>query len=304
MLYPSPRLRFSELRQVLQRRQVTVLFLTTALFNAIVDEAPQTLDSVGRILTGGETHSLTRISQALRRYGPDRLTNVYGPTECTTFATYYPIRALSAGETALPIGRPIQNTRVYVVNDNRLCAPGEIGELLLAGPGLSPGYLNLPEVTRKHFVEYEIDGICETLYCTGDRVFINDHGDLVFLGRLDDQVKISGYRIELGEISHHLDQHSDIRQHFVTVIETPDGGKSLVAFIVPANDRCAPAAIAEYLRARLPGYMVPSEIQLRDSFPLSSTGKVNRRALLSSYSSPGADHHEPQQARPAVPGHS
>ncbi len=289
VLYPSARLRFSELRRVIERRGVTVLFLTTALFNAITDEAPQTLDSVGGILTGGETHSLSHIEKALRRYGPDRLTNVYGPTECTTFATYYPIRALRAGETPLPIGLPIQNTRAYVVNDKGLCAPGEAGELLLAGPGLSPGYLNLPEETRKHFVDYEIGGASERLYRTGDRAYLSDHGELVFLGRSDDQVKVRGHRIELGAISHHLDQHRDVRQNYVTVTETAAGEKSLVAFIVPANDRCTPAVVREYLRARLPGYMVPAHIQLRESLPLSPAGKVSRHALLSSYSSSGAE---------------
>jgi len=233
------------------------------------------------ILTGGEAHSLKHIGKALQQYGTDRVTSVYGPTECTTFATYHPIRELRVGETALPIGRPIQNTRAYVVNENGLCEPGEIGEILLAGPGLSPGYLNHAEATWERFVDLEIDGTADRLYRTGDRALLGDDGELVFQGRSDDQVKVNGYRIELGEISHHMDQHEGIRQSFVTAATNASEEKSLVAFVVPDNDRCTPAKIREYLQTRLPAYMIPADIRLRRSLPLSASGKIDRNALLS-----------------------
>lgn len=281
VLYPSARLRLSELKQVVETHGVTTLFLTTALFNTVVDEAPETLDRVERILTGGEAHSLKHIGKALLRYGTDRVTSVYGPTECTTFATYYPVRELRTGETALPIGQPIQNTRAYVVNENGLCEPGETGEILLAGPGLSPGYLKLPDLTLERFPTCQIDGVAERLYRTGDRALLRDDGMLVFQGRWDDQVKVNGYRIELSEIAHHLDQHADVRQSFVTIVENAEGEKSLVAFIVPDNDRCAPALVRDYLRSKIPAYMIPADIRLRDSLPLSPAGKISRSGLLS-----------------------
>ncbi len=280
VLYPSKFVRLSELRQVLETHGVTVLFLTTALFNTVIDQAPETLSSVETILTGGEAHSLKHIGRALELYGPQRLVSVYGPTECTTFATYYPIHRLRPDETALPIGVPIQNTRAYLVNNGRLCRPGEIGEVWLAGPGLSPGYLGTVDTKQENFIECIIDGSQERLYRTGDRAYFSTDGNLVFQGRQDDQEKINGYRIELGEISHHLDGHPNIKQNYVTVSENLPGEKVLLAFIVADSNRCNPVAIRDYLTARLPGYMIPHSIYLCKHLPLSNTGKVDRRALL------------------------
>ncbi|MGD3108492.1 amino acid adenylation domain-containing protein [Streptomyces sp. YGL11-2] len=280
VLYPSAFVRFSEFKRVVDTHGVSTVFLTTALFNTVVDEAPKTLENVETVLTGGEAHSLTHIAKALAAYGPDRVVSVYGPTECTTFATYYPVRALEPAESSLPIGRPIQNTRAYVVHDGRLCGPGETGEVLLAGPGLSPGYLGLPDVTRRQFVEYEIDGVRERLYRTGDRAYLSADGNLVFQGRLDDQVKINGFRIELGEVAHHIGLHPDVKQSHVTVAPAAAGGKELVAFVVPRAERCTAESIREHMRRSLPEYMVPAGIHLRESLPLSGTGKVNRKALL------------------------
>jgi amino acid adenylation domain-containing protein len=281
VLYPARFVRLSELKRVLETHSVSVLFLTTALFNTVVDEAPETIDRVPTILIGGEAQSIKHVRRALDRYGPDRLVNAYGPTECTTFATYYPIKTVSPDDTALPIGRPIQNTRVYVVDGDRLCAPGETGEIMLAGPGLSPGYLGLNDATSDRFGEYDIDGKVERLYRTGDRAYLRLDGELVFQGRLDSQVKINGYRIELGEVSHHLDLHPLVRQSYVTVAENAAGERSLVAFIVPEDGSCTQAAIRDFLGARLPAYMVPAAVNLRHSLPLSATGKVDRGALLS-----------------------
>ncbi|MFF7992705.1 amino acid adenylation domain-containing protein [Kitasatospora xanthocidica] len=280
VLYPSGFPRFSELRKVLETQRVTTVFLTTALFNTIVDEAPATLASVETILTGGEAHSLRHMAAALRYYGDDRIVSVYGPTESTTFATWYPVRTVGPSESPLPVGVPIQNTRLYLVDGGRLCAAGEVGEICLAGPGLSPGYFADPGATRERFVEYDIGGRRERVYHTGDRGRFRDDGAVVFLGRLDDQVKINGYRIEPGEVVHHLDRHPSVRQSYVTVAETPAGEKSLVAFVVPEDAGCTPASIREYLGAALPDFLIPPAIRLCGALPLSPTGKVDRRALL------------------------
>lgn len=281
VLYPDDFIRFSRLRRTLEDERVTVLFLTTALFNSLLDDAPQTLDRVPHVLTGGEAHSLKHIARALERYGPGRVSSVYGPTEATTFATHYPIDALAPGESALPIGRPIQNTRAYVVDGERLCDPGEIGEVLLAGPGLSPGYLGLPEENARRFVSFAVDGAAERLYRTGDRAYLRSDGELVFQGRSDDQVKINGFRIELGEIAHHIDRHPDVKQGYVTTADEPGGRRVLIAYVVPANERCSPDTVRAHLERSLPSYMVPRSISLCDGLPLTPTGKVDRRALLS-----------------------
>jgi D-alanine--poly(phosphoribitol) ligase subunit 1 len=280
VLYPSEFLRFSELKQVIERHRITVVFLTTALFNVILDEAPDALAHVATILTGGEAHSLPHMKTALRRYGEDRVVSVYGPTECTTFATYYPVRRLPPDESALPIGLPIQNTELYLVDGDRLCAVGEPGEVCLTGPGLSPGYLGMPETTRERFIDCEIAGRRERLYRTGDRGRFRADGNVVFLGRLDDQVKIRGYRIEPGEIRHQIDQHPDVKQSHVAVGQRSTGEKILLAFVVPASERCTTASIRGHLTARLPKYLIPASIYLCHSLPLSSTGKVDRGALL------------------------
>ncbi|MFD7003204.1 amino acid adenylation domain-containing protein [Streptomyces mirabilis] len=286
VLYPSAFVSLAQLRRTLAEHRVTVLFLTTALFNTVIDEAPDTLAGVGTILTGGEAHSLTHMTAALRVYGPDRVVSVYGPTECTTFSTYHPVRTLHSDESSLPIGRPIQNTRAYVVQDGRLCPPGETGEVLLAGPGLSPGYLGLPDATAHHFAEREIDGVRERLYCTGDRAFLSERGDLVFQGRLDDQAKINGFRVELGEVAYHLDAHPAVRRSFVTTRPNQQGGQELAAFVVPdAADR-DPETIRAHLGRRLPAYMVPAVLRLCADLPLTTTGKVDRTALLTSLDAP------------------
>ncbi|GAA3463916.1 amino acid adenylation domain-containing protein [Saccharothrix longispora] len=281
VLYPGGFVRLSELRRVVRAQAVTTVFLTTALFNALVDEDVDALGTVDTILTGGEAHSLPHVRRALAHYGPDRLVSVYGPTECTTFATYHPLRELDDDDPALPIGKPIQNTRAYVVRSGRLCDPGEVGELCLAGPGLSPGYLGAPAADGR-FVDYEVDGVAERLYHTGDLVHLRADGVLVFRGRDDDQVKVNGHRVELGEVRHALGTHPGVRQAFVTTHTGGGGDRRLTAFVVTDDPTCTPAAVRAHLRRTLPDYMVPAVVEIREALPLSVHGKVDREALLAS----------------------
>jgi len=278
VLYPGSFVWVSQLGRVLRAHDITVLFITTALFNAVVDEAPEALASVGTILTGGEAASIRHMAEALRAYGPGRLVHVYGPTESTTFATYHPVDELADDATILPIGRPIQNTRLYVVDGDALCAPGRSGEICLAGDGLSPGYLGMPELTADRFVESEVDGVPERLYRTGDHGYLLPDGDVVFQGRKDDQVKVNGFRIELGEVAHHLNRHAAVKRSYVTV--SVRGDKALLAFVVTDGPSCTPAALRDHLLSRLPAYMVPARIHLCEALPLTATRKVDRHALL------------------------
>ncbi|WP_339531049.1 amino acid adenylation domain-containing protein [Pseudomonas mucidolens] len=294
VLYPDVYIRASRLQQVLQTQKISVLFLTTALFNTLLDEMPQALDSVSTVLTGGEAHSLRHMAKALALYGPGRIVSVYGPTESTTFATYYPLRELRDEDTALPIGFPIQNTRVYLIDQGRLCGHGQSGEVCLAGPGLSPGYLGLPEVNGERFVDCLIGARQERLYRTGDRGHFREDGAIVFQGRIDDQVKINGFRIELGEIAYHLNRHPQVRQSYVTVTESPHGEKSLVAFVIAATASCCPEQLRVDLATQLPSYMVPRRIQFCETLPLSATGKVDHRRLLSTLHPSGEPAYEHQ----------
>lgn len=293
VLYPESFVRASRLQRVLEAQRITVLFLTTALFNALIDEAPQTLASVATILTGGEAHSLRHMRKALQIYGPDRIVSVYGPTESTTFATYYPVRHIAADEAALPIGFPIQNTRVYVIHQEALCKAGERGEIYLAGPGLSPGYLGLPELNAERFLERDIDNRVERLYRTGDLGYLRADGAVVFQGRTDDQVKINGFRIELGEVAYHLNQHPEVRQSYVTVNDQT-AERYLLAFVVPRSPDCRAETLRQDLAASLPNYLVPARIQLCGRLPLAPTGKVDRQHLLSMLKPSGVEPHEYQ----------
>jgi len=281
VMYPAEFVRLSHLHHVIRTGRVNILLLTTALFNSVVDEAPEALESVATITTGGEAHSLRHMAKALQTYGPGRVVNLYGPTECTCIATFYPVYELPHDDTPLPMGRPIQNTRLYIVADDarRLCEPGESGEICLAGDGLAAGYLGLPELTREHFIHRYIAGVRERLYRTGDRGHLLPSGNVVFEGRWDDQVKVNSFRIELGEITHHLNRHPTVKQSYVTVREDR-GDKSLVAFVVPTGPSASPEGLRDHLATKLPRYMIPAQIHLCDAFPLTPNGKIDRRALL------------------------
>lgn len=280
VLYPRRAVSFSELRALLAAGEVNCVFLTTALFNVIEEDAPDILANVESILFGGEAYSARHVGLAYEYYGPDRLTHVYGPTECTTFATYHAIDEKPSPQSPLPIGRPIQNTKVYVVRDDVLCAAGEIGQILLAGPGLSVGYVGEDAMTRSLFVDLDIAGEHERVYMTGDYGYLSPSGEIVFEGRVDDQVKVNGFRIELAKVSLVLGEHPNVRQSYLTVSDESAGEKVVLAFVVPRADSIDSSEIRRYLGSRLPQYMVPGVVYFCDSLPLLATGKVDRKTLV------------------------
>ncbi|RJO69223.1 amino acid adenylation domain-containing protein [Nocardia panacis] len=277
VLYPGGRLSLSALERVIVAGGVTTTFLTTALFNTVVDERPQVLDPVRTVLSGGEAQSLPHVMRAFERWGPGKVVNAYGPTECTTFALCYRVDIAPGDE--VPIGSPLQNTGVYLIRGQRLCEPGVVGEICLAGPGLADGYLGAPRLSARQFVRCRIDGVECRLYRTGDRGTLVD-GRILFRGREDDQVKIRGFRIELGEITHQLGRCAGIGQCFVTVVDDGAGERILAAFLSAADPALTVASVRAHLAKTLPGYMIPSRITVVDTMPLGPTGKVDRAALL------------------------
>ena len=267
---------------LLDREKITTLFLTTALFNQLVREQPAIFKGMKQVLFGGEKVEPHWVKQVLQHGPPERLVHVYGPTETTTFATWYQIETVNDDEPTIPIGRPISNTTVYVLNAQRELTPvGVPGELYIGGDGLAREYLNHPELTRERFVPHPfVRDPQARLYKTGDLVKYRVDGALEFLGRIDDQVKIRGFRIEPGEIEAVLARHAGVQNNVVLAREDVPGEKRLVAYVVPRHTPWPNVAeFRAYLKERLPEYMVPSAFVLLEQLPLSPNGKVDRRAL-------------------------
>ncbi|MEQ0561814.1 amino acid adenylation domain-containing protein [Amycolatopsis sp. NEAU-NG30] len=266
------------LADVITRHRISTMWLTSSLFNHIVDEDTGALAGVRNLLVGGEALSVGHVRRAVAALPETRFFNGYGPTECTTFATCHPITGpVPADATGIPIGRPIGNTRGYVLDGHgRLTPAGVPGELHVAGPGVARGYRGQPELTAAQFVHSSGD----RLYRTGDIVRHNADGDLEYLGRVDDQVKIRGYRIEPREVEAALRTHPDVAQAAVVARESAPGQKTLVGYVTLAGGaKFAEHALRAHLRARLPEYLVPAAFVALPELPLTPNGKLDVRAL-------------------------
>lgn len=265
------------------RHGVTTMWLTAGLFNAIVDDEPERLLGVRQLLVGGEAPSLQHVRRAQIVLPDTQFINGYGPTECTTFACTYLVPApLDPSWRAIPTGRPIRDTRVYVL-DQQLepCPVGAVGELYIAGDGLARGYLNRPELTRERFVTDPFGETGARMYRTGDLVRWGPDGTIRFVGRADGQVKIRGFRIEVGEIMGILAQHPGIQNCVVLPVEDLPGGKRLVAYMVAAEgaEPVAADTLRGFVRQHLPEYMLPTYFVWLDALPVNANGKLDRSAL-------------------------
>ena len=283
VLLPTDSPSLAELGDIIVSRQVTTLWLTSGLFNLMVDEALASLTSLRQLVTGGDVLSTDHLHKALAHLKNTRIINGYGPTEGTTFTCCHAITAEDL-VTSPPIGTPIHQTQVYVLDADRQQVPmGLPGELYIGGAGLARGYLNQPELTAERFIPnpfYDVrqaSGESLYLYRTGDRVRYRADGALEYLGRLDHQVKIRGFRIELGDIETVLVSHPDIQQAVVTVDGDTADQKRLVAYLQAPPLSSVP--LRPYLLTRLPDYAIPAKFIQLDKFPLTANGKIDRRAL-------------------------
>ncbi|SDN51080.1 non-ribosomal peptide synthetase [Allokutzneria albata] len=270
------------LADAIARHRISTLWLTSSLFNHIVDEDTSALAGLRHLLVGGEALSVAHVRRAITALPDTQIVNGYGPTESTTFATCHPVTApLPADAKGIPIGRPIGNTRVYVLDDHGQLAPtGVPGELHVAGPGVARGYSGQPELTAEKFVPNTFDTTSDRLYRTGDIVRHNANGDIEYLGRVDDQVKIRGFRIEPREVEAALLTHPDISQAAVIAREDTPGQKRLVAYLRVAGDGVLDEdGLRAHLRRELPEYMVPAAFVALSELPLTINGKLDVRAL-------------------------
>ena len=303
--------------------KVSVLFLTTALFNQLASVVPQAFSSLRYLLFGGEAVDPRWVQEILDKGAPQHLLHVYGPTENTTFSSWYLVEDLATTATTIPIGRAIANTQIYILDQKLQPVPvGVPGELYLGGAGLAQGYFNRPELTKEKFIPNPFGGgrgaegqrsrwetedrssnsvreACTKyshLYKTGDLARYLPDGNIEYLGRIDNQVKIRGFRIELSEIEAVLGQHSDVQVSCVIVREDTPGDKRLVAYVVAHQDcKSTIGELRQFLKAKLPDYIVPNAIVILESLPLTLNGKVDRRAL------PTPDLHSERQDKFVAP---
>jgi amino acid adenylation domain-containing protein len=280
LVVPSPgMLSLAQIGSLIQKHNVSVLWLTAGLFHQMIDHELESLSGVRQLLAGGDVLSIAHVRKALDRLGEGRLINGYGPTENTTFTCCHSVTQLSAEEHSVPIGRPISNTQCFILDRNLQPVPiGVRGELFAGGDGLARGYLNDPELTAEKFISNPFRA-GSLLYRTGDFACYRSDGSIEFLGRIDNQVKRRGYRIELGEIETVLKRHAAASEAVVVAREDVPGDRRLVAYVAPASAAAQVGELRGFLKERLPPYMLPSAFVFVDTFPLTPNGKLDRKAL-------------------------
>jgi amino acid adenylation domain-containing protein len=281
VIFPPHLPTLEELGSVLRDYGVTTLWLTASLFHEMVDRRIEDLRGLRQLLAGGEALSVPHVRRALEGLPSTRLINGYGPTENTTFTCCHGITPESAVRS-VPIGRPISNTRTYILDRHLQPVPiGVPGEMYTGGDGLARGYLNAPELTAAKFIQDPFSNEAGgKLYRVGDVVRYLPSGEIEFLGRTDNQVKIRGFRIELGEIENTLNGYAGVQQAVVLVRKDAQGEKVLTAYVVAHPQReLTVAGLRSFLKESLPDYMVPSVFVMVDGIPRTANGKVDSQAL-------------------------
>ncbi|SRR5579884_223763 len=288
VLMPPQAPSLAELGRIIQEQKVTTLWLTAGLFQLMVEERLDDLSGLRELLAGGDVLSPTHV-QRLLNYLPDCvLVNGYGPTENTTFTCCHVMRGSEGGAAvqSIPIGRPISNTTVYLLDENlQPLPPGVVGELYAGGDGVARGYLNHPKETAEKFIS---DPFSRTrgsrMYRTGDLACWRPDGVIEFHGRKDNQIKVLGHRVEPGEVEAALRTYGPIQDACVVAYSEENGSRHLAAYYIPSgSDNVSAEVSAESLRAfllqKLPHYMIPAAFQPLQSFPLTPNGKIDRAAL-------------------------
>lgn len=274
----------NELSTLIRKYDVTAVHLATAYWHEWVDlmlahheVVPQ---SLRLMIATGEKVSV----EHFRRWNsicPHEVqwSNAYGPTEATVSSTVFTPDCEWNGE-AMPIGKPLKGYEAFILDSQgKACGVGELGELVIAGPGLARGYLNRPALTAKAFVSWQVErGVSKRIYKTGDLARWDLNGDIEFAGRIDHQIKVGSYRIEPGEIESIINQHPEVLESLV-VHEQIENQKFLVAFIASTSQSLNVHELASFSRDRLPPYMVPSRYLIVERFPKTINGKVDRKAL-------------------------
>ena len=282
ILYPGDPPEPRELARLLKRHRVTTLWLTAGLFHLVVDSVPEALTGLRHLLAGGDVLSPAHVRRALAALGGGTLINGYGPTENTTFTCCHRMTVEADVDDPVRIGRPISNTRVYLLDQAMEPVPtGVRGELWTGGDGLALGYLNDPALTAERFRPDPFSSEPGArMYRTGDLARYRADGVLEFLGRVDNQIKIRGFRIEPGEVEAALRRHPGVTAAVVTARPSPTGERQLIGYVVVEGSApVAPENVLTSLRRSLPEYAVPTHCLVVPAIPLTANGKVDLDAL-------------------------
>ncbi|BBM81663.1 non-ribosomal peptide synthetase [Candidatus Uabimicrobium amorphum] len=277
VIFPKQHFDIESLKWVIEKENITTMWLTSSLFNVVIDDAPQILACIKELLVGGEALSVAHITKALKCLPNTTLINGYGPTENTVFTCCYKIPKSFAVMRSIPIGKPINNTQVYILDQKKQpVLPGVAGELYVSGDGLAIGYLE-EELTKEKFVPNPFVEN-DVMYASGDICRYLADGNIEYIGRKDRQIKLRGYRIELSEIEHYLQMLPNIRKAFVKLFTTPC--KFIVAYLYlkPHCTYCKDS-VKQYLKHKLPDFMIPQQFILIDTYPVTTNGKVDYKAL-------------------------
>jgi len=268
--------------QLIREEQVTVLDVVPTLFKALIEaERISQCGSLRRAISSGEALSVTLKNSVLRLLPQVELVNLYGPTEASITATYYRCSP-ETGERTVPIGRPVANAQVYILDDNlEPLPPGIASEIYIGGNGLAWGYLNHPQLTAEKFIPDPFSAEAGArLYKTGDLGRFSANGNVEYVGRVDTQVKVRGFRIELGEIEAKLKEHEAVKDAVAIASEDEKGHKRLVAYVIAGREPAVtPDEVRRYLKDKLPEHMIPAAVVFLDHLPLTLSGKVDVRAL-------------------------
>lgn len=266
---------------IIQQQITTIHFVPSMLSVFLQGSKIEECSSLKRVICSGEALSY-KLQEQFQEKLKCELHNLYGPTEAAIDVTFWDC-GTNKYPGIVPIGRPIANTKLYILDKNNRPVPiGVPGELHIGGAGLARGYLNRPELTAEKFIPNPFDNNSK-LYKTGDLTCYLPNGDIKYIGRVDHQVKIRGYRIETGEIEAIVSQYPDVKENLVIAQSDPTGGKRLVVYMVPKQESTQDTSlipqVRQFLKQKLPEYMIPAAFVLLETFPLTPNGKINRRAL-------------------------
>lgn len=298
VLAPPGRIDVGVLRRLISQEGITAVHLTAGLFRVVADEAPEALAGVSEVLTGGDVISGKAVRRVLEACPDTVVRAMYGATEVASFIVSNPMKAPFQDAETVPIGRAMDDVRLYVLDGNLVSVPdGVVGDLYVAGGRLARGYYRQPGLTAGTFVADPFAEEGRRMYRTGDQVRRRSDGIIEFIGRAGDQVKIRGFRVEIMEIEGKLARYPGFAHTVVIARDSANGDKHLACYVVPETVPPDIEGLRAHARALLPEYMVPASFTILGALPLTPSGKLDRGALPVAVFQASPDYHEPTTPR-------